>query len=94
MKKTLIALAAAATVSLGANGVASAASTATSAASLDITVKTGVSTQEVGYYHNRFYGNYGYHYQYCKHLYYKGWVLDSRRAQIEYLRHCRYKYNY
>ena len=93
MKKTLIAIAAAATVSLGAIGAASAASTATSTA-FDMSVKTGVSTQEVGYHYNRFYGNYGYGYQYCKHLYYKGWVLDYRWAQIKYLRHCRYKYNY
>ena len=90
MKKTLIAIAAAATVSLGAIGAASAAP----ASSLDMSVKTGVSTQEVGYHYNRFYGNYGYGYQYCKHLYYKGVVLDIRWAQIKYLRHCRYKYNY
>jgi len=90
MKKTLIAIATAATVSLGAIGAASAAPNA----GLDITAKTGVSTQEVGYRYNRFYGNYGYYYQHCKRLYYKGWVLDYRWAQIAYLRHCRYKYNY
>jgi hypothetical protein len=94
MKKTLIALAAAATVSLGTLGAASATSTATSAGALDVTAQNG-AVQKVGYYHR--YGgyfNYGYGYEYCKHLYYKGWVLDYRWAQIKYLRHCRYKYRY
>jgi hypothetical protein len=90
MKKTLIALAAAATVSLGTIGAASAASTA----ALDVTAQNGAAVQKVGYYSNRFYGNYGRSYYHCKALYYKGWVLDYRWAQIAYLRHCRYKYNY
>jgi hypothetical protein len=95
MKKTLIALAAAATVSLGTIGAASAASTATSIGALDIAAQNG-AVQKVGYYYNRLggYFNYGDHYEYCKFLYYKGWVLDSRWAQIKYLRHCRYKYKY
>ena len=92
MKKTLIALAAAATVSLGTIGAASATSTSTGA--LDFGAQNGAAIQKVDYHFNRFYGNYGYTYQYCKHLYYKGWVLDYRWAQIQYLRHCRYKYNY
>ena len=94
MKKTLIALAAAATVSLGTIGAASAASTATSTGALDFGAQNGAAIQKVDYHFNRFYGNYGYTYQYCRHLYYKGWVLDYRWAQIQYLRHCRYKYNY
>ncbi|MDH3234377.1 MAG: hypothetical protein OEQ29_12735 [Alphaproteobacteria bacterium] len=96
MKKTLIALAAAATVSLGAIGAASAAP----AANLDMTVKNGVSTQEVGYrfrYGYRYYGGYGYHgygYHYCKRLYYKGYVLGWAWARFKYVRHCAYKYSY
>ena len=91
MKKTLIALAAATTVSLGTIGAASAASTT----SLDVTAQNG-AVQKVGYYYNRLggYHNYGDQYEYCKYLYYKGWVLDSRWAQIQYLRHCQYKYKY
>ena len=71
-----------------------AAASATSTTALDVTAQNG-AVQKVGYYHR--YGgyfNYGYGYQYCKHLYYKGWVLDYRWAQIKYLRHCRYKYRY
>ncbi|HUT49278.1 MAG TPA: hypothetical protein VM325_08055 [Alphaproteobacteria bacterium] len=97
MKKTLIALAAAATVSLGAIGAASAAPTA----SLDMTVKTGVSTQEVGYrYGYRSYGygyrhhGYGYGRFYCKQLHYKGYVLGYAWARFKYVRHCGYRYGY
>ena len=98
MKKTLIALAAAATVSLGAIGAASAAP----AANLDMTVKNGVSTQEVGYRFRRGYRYYGHGYRhhgynarfYCKRLYYKGYVLGFGWARYKYVRHCAYKYSY
>ena len=89
MKKTLIALAAATTVSLGAMGAASAAPVA----GLDVTAETG-SVQKVGYRFHRYGRGYGYHYKYCKHLYYKGWVLDFHWARAKYLRHCTYRYNY
>ena len=90
MKKTLIAIAAAATVSLGAIGAASAAPVAP-AASLDMSVKTGVSTQEVGYRFRYGYRHYGYrnnYFHYCKRLYYKGFVLGWDWARFKYYRHC------
>ena len=98
MKKTLIALAAAATVSLGAIGAASAAP----AASLDMTVKSGVSTQEVGYRFRHGYRYYGHGYRhhgynarfYCKRLYYKGYVLGIGWARYKYVRHCAWRYGY
>jgi len=98
MKKTLIALAAAATVSLGTLGAASAASTATSAAALDFTAQNGAAVQKVGHFRHRYgygfryYGGYGYSYGYCKHLYYKGWVLDFYWARAKYYRHCTNRY--
>jgi hypothetical protein len=99
MKKTLIALAAAATVSLGTLGAASAASTATSAAALDFGAQNGAAVQKVGHhfgfrhgYGFRYYGGYGYGYGYCKHLYYKGWVLDFYWARVKYYRHCTNRY--
>ena len=93
MKKTLIILAAAATVSLGTIGAASAAP----AASLDMSVKNGVSTQEVGYRFRYGYRYYGYRYRrnyfhYCKRLYYKGFVLGWDWARFKYYRHCARRY--
>jgi len=93
MKKTLIALAAAATVSLSALGSASAASTT----ALDVTAQNGAAVQKVGYGYNYYrngYHNYGYGYEFCKHLYYKGWVLDFYWARVRYYNHCTYKYTY
>jgi len=93
MKKTLIALAAAATVSLAALGSASAASTT----ALDVTAQNG-AVQNVGHhfgfrygYGFRYYGGYGYGYGYCKDLYYKGWVLDFYWARVKYYNHCTYR---
>jgi hypothetical protein len=86
MKKTLIALAAAATVSLGAMGAASAASTT----ALDVTAQNGASIQKVGYH---YYHGYRYNYfHYCKRLYYKGFVLGYGWARYKYYRHCARRY--
>jgi hypothetical protein len=93
MKKTLIALAAAATVSLGTLGAASAASTGASTAALEIGAQSNAAVQKVGY-RFRYYGGYGYGYRYCKHLYYKGWVLDFYWARVKYYRNCTYRYRY
>jgi hypothetical protein len=96
MKKTLIALAAAATVSLGTIGAASAAPASTLAGGLDMTAQTA-AVQKVDYSYNYYrngYRNYGYGYEFCKHLYYKGWVLDFYWARVEYYRHCTYRYTY
>jgi len=91
MNKTLIALAAATTVSLGAIGAASAASTS----ALDVTAQNGAAIQKVGYRHGFGYRpSYGYGYEYCKHLYYKGWVLDFHWARAKYYRYCTYRYKY
>ena len=100
MKKTLIALAAAATVSLGAIGTASAAPNA----GLDFTAQNG-AVQKVGHHFGYRYGyrygygygyghGYAYGYQFCKELYYKGYVLGWDWARFKYIRHCAYKYNY
>jgi hypothetical protein len=102
MKKTLIALAAAATVSLGTIGAASAASTVTSAGALDFTAQNGAAVQKVGHhfrhrYGYRYYGGYGYGYNarfYCKRLYYKGYVLGYGWARFKYVRHCAWRYGY
>jgi hypothetical protein len=93
MKKTLIALAAAATVSLGTIGAASAAPTT----AFDVTAQNGAAVQKVGYfvyYGHRFYGRgYGFNYfEYCKRLYYKGFVLGWDWARYEYYRHCDRRY--
>jgi len=97
MKKTLIALAAAAAVSLGTFGAASAASTGASTAAstgaLEIGAQPNAAVQKVGY-RFRYYGGYGYGYRYCKHLYYKGWVLDFYWARVKYYRRCTYRYRY
>lgn len=92
MKKTLIALAAAATVSLGTIGAASAASTATSVGAFDVTAQNGASVQKVGYY---FYYGYRYsHFHHCKRLYYKGFVLGWAWARFKYYRHCEHRHYY
>jgi len=92
MKKTLIALAAAATVSLSALGSASAASTT----ALDVTAQNG-AVQKVGYFvyygHGHGYYGHGYSYfEYCKRLYYKGFVLGIDWARYKYYRHCDRRY--
>ena len=90
MKKTLIALAAAATVSLGTIGAASAA---TSTTALDITAQNGAAVQKVGYY--GYYYGYGYrysHFHHCKRLYYKGFVLGWDWARFKYYRFCAHRY--
>ena len=101
MKKTLIAIAAAATISLGTAGAVSAApSTA-----LDVTAGTGVSIEKAGYRHGRRHFRYGYrrgyrHYGYgygrfyCKRLYYKGYVLGWGWARFKYLKYCAGRYHY
>ena len=86
MKKTLIALAAAATVSLGAIGAASAAPNA----GLDITAQSGAAIQKVGYGHH--YGHRYDYFHYCKRLYYKGFVLGFDWARYKYYRHCDRRY--
>jgi hypothetical protein len=85
MKKTLIALAAAATVSLGTIGAASAA---TSAGALDVAAQNGAAVQQVGYYHYRRHN----YFHYCKRLYYKGFVLGYGWARYKYYRHCARRY--
>jgi hypothetical protein len=88
MKKTLIALAAAATVSLGAIGAASAAPNT----GLDFTAQSGAAIQKVGYGYGFHYG-YRYNYfHYCKRLYYKGFVLGFDWARYKYYRHCDRRY--
>jgi hypothetical protein len=92
MKKTLIALAAAATVSLGTLGAASAASTSTAAGAFDLTAQNGAAVQKVGY-HYRYYRYRRYDYfHWCKRLYYKGFVLDYYWARVKYYRHCDRRY--
>ena len=86
MKKTLIALAAAATVSLGAMGAASAAPNA----GLDVTAQTNAGIQKVGYYY--YYGYRYSHFHHCKRLYYKGFVLGWDWARYKYYRHCTRRY--
>jgi hypothetical protein len=98
MKKTLIALAAAATVSLGTIGAASAASTT----ALDFGAQNGAAVQKVGHhFRHRFGYRYGYGYGYgynarfyCKRLYYKGYVLGFAWARFKYNRHCAWRYGY
>jgi len=90
MKKTLIALAAATTVSLAALGSASAASTT----ALDVTAQNG-AVQKVGYHFHGYGHGYGYGYsyfEYCKRLYYKGFVLGIDWARYKYYRHCDRRY--
>jgi len=85
MKKTLIALAAAATVSLGAMGAASAAPNA----GLDVTAQNGAGIQKIHYFH------YGYrygHFHHCKRLYYKGFVLGYDWARYKYYRYCAHRH--
>ena len=104
MKKTLIALAAAATVSLGTIGAASAASTATSTGALDFGAQNGAAVQKVGHHFGHRFGyrygyGYGYGYGYnarvvCDRLYYKGYVLGFEWARIKYVRHCGWRYGY
>jgi hypothetical protein len=95
MKKTLIAIAAAATVSLGTLGAASAAPNA----GLDFTVENG-AVQKVGHHFRHRFGYYhGYrHYDYgrhfCNRLYYKGYVLGFAWARFKYNRHCAWRYGY
>jgi hypothetical protein len=90
MKKTLIALAAAATVSLGTIGAASAASTT----ALDVTAQNG-AVQKVGYYGYGYgYGHYDYGRRFCTRLYYKGYVLGFAWARFKYIRHCAWRYGY
>ncbi|MDH3234521.1 MAG: hypothetical protein OEQ29_13465 [Alphaproteobacteria bacterium] len=96
MKKTLIALAAAATVSLGTIGAASAAPVA----ALDVTAANGAAVQKVGhghFHHRRHYYGYNYGYsarRYCTRLYYKGYVLGFAWARFKYVRHCAWRYGY
>jgi hypothetical protein len=99
MKKTLIALAAAATVSLGTVGAASAASTTASAAALDFGAQNGAAVQNVGHrfrhrfgHHHRRHFGFGRHY--CSRLYYKGYVLGFSWARFKYIRHCAWRYGY
>ena len=90
MKTTLIALAAASMISLGTAATASAAPNA----GLDVSAGKASSVQKVrgrgrgGY---TFHGpDYGFR-RYCQDLYYKGWVLDLKWAQIQYKRECSYR---